>query len=80
MGAPRHAIDLFALGIKLAQTRAAMGDPPMDFWTTPMNVHKDWQRGMSYDNMHVKYGPWGKCECDACDRGRVWERAEEELP
>jgi hypothetical protein len=42
-------------------------------------IYRDWRSGMSYDDMHVKYGPWNKCECDPCERGRQWERTEEEI-
>lgn len=37
-------------------------------------IRRDWQRGMSYDDLHKKYGPWGQCECDSCDKYREVER------
>ena len=44
----------------------------------PDDSKKAWQAGMSYDGLHVYYmAPMRKCECDACDRGRLWERTEE---
>lgn len=39
-----------------------------------------WQGGMDYDDLHVYFvSPSPHCECDACDRGRLWERKQEEL-
>jgi len=34
------------------------------------NIKEDWRSGMSYHDLHVKYGPWGACECDACTLAR----------
>ena len=42
-------------------------------------IAADWRAGMSYDDLHAKYGPWAECECDVCERGRQWERAAEVL-
>lgn len=39
-----------------------------------------WRAGVDYDDLHVYYvAPVNGCECDACDRGRLWERIEEGL-
>jgi hypothetical protein len=37
-------------------------------------MEQDWRRGMSYDDLHDKYGPWGQCECDKCDTMRAVDR------
>jgi hypothetical protein len=44
-------------------------------------IHDAWAKGMSYHGLHVYYSaPMSNCECEACDRGRLWERLEEEQP
>jgi hypothetical protein len=33
-----------------------------------------------YDQIHIYFmAPVSACGCDACDRGRLWEKLEEEL-
>lgn len=46
----------------------------------PDDDRKAWQAGMSYPGLHVYYmAPMSQCECDVCDRGRLWEACEEHL-
>ena len=46
----------------------------MKAWHGGDEMLRDWQRGMSYDDLHKKYGPSGHCECDSCDKLREVER------
>jgi len=43
-----------------------------------MSMKDDWRRGMSYEDLHRKYGSWGQCECDSCEALRQQEREEGE--
>ena len=47
------------------------------YWYEDSPILQDWKSGMSYDDLHTKYGPWGSCECDHCDLLRAKEREEE---
>jgi hypothetical protein len=38
-----------------------------------MGIKDDWRIGMSYEELHNKYGPWGKCECAGCEAKRAQE-------
>jgi hypothetical protein len=42
------------------------------------NIADDWRAGMSYSDLHDKYGPWAQCECDTCDTARERQREEDD--
>jgi hypothetical protein len=45
-----------------------------------ITAHAAWAYNMAYGDMHVYFvSPSSKCECDACDRGRLWNAIETEL-